>query len=745
MEEYPEYKFLQSQCHLYWMMKNHYPKLYARIKESVRKGQWIPDGGMWVEPDTNVTGGESLIRQFIHGKRFFKEEFGIESQLMWLPDVFGYSGALPQIMVGCGIKYFSTQKIFWNYYGGESFPYNLFWWEGIDGSKTLSYFHNDYNSQTNPTSIFQRWNERVQKDSTHPGRLVPFGHGDGGGGATRDHLEFLRRMENLQGAPKCHIGTPDSFFKKIRTDKIPTWLGELYFQAHRGTYTSQAKTKKGNRMSEFALREAEMWGVTSSVLAKFAYPLKEADSIWKTVLLNQFHDIIPGSSIAQVYVEAEASYAEVLRKAHKIAAGARTMLLKKNKDSITVFNSLSWIRDGIVELPSNFKGAEDKQGYKLQTQRHDNRTFALIKSIPSCGWTSIKNSTPPQSSSVSDVKATKNSLENELIKVVFNSSGEITSIIDKKIGVDMAADRCNSLRLYKDVPGKFDAWDIDSNYKLQSVEIPRMAEVRVTASGPLFASLSVAIKFGKSELSQEIILHRNSRRIDFRTKVDWNESHKLLKVNFPVNVRSEDALHEIQFGYIRRPTHSSKQYDADRFEVCNHKWTAIAEENRGAAVLNDCKYGVNVENNSINLTLLKSALAPDMNADKGFQEFTYSLYFWDGPLSGSRVMQESYELNVPLTTSLGVADTREVFGVDASGTIIETVKPAEDGSSDIVVRIYESVRSSVNCEFRTSLPVKKIYEADMLENIKKELALSPLGKVKLSFRPFEIKTLRLKI
>ncbi len=327
-------------------------------------------------------------------------------------------------------------------------------------------------------------------------------------------------------------------------------------------------------------------------------------------------------------------------------------------------------------------------------------------------------------------------------KISLSSLREI--INNLKTGIDIAAGTCNRLRLYKDVPGWFDAWDIDSIYKLQPVEIPAAAEIHVGAEGPIFASRTVRRKFGKPELSQEIVLRAGSRRLDFRTVVEWRESHKLLKVNFPVNVRSEDALHEIQFGHIRRPTHSSKQYDADKFEVCNYKWTALAEENRGAAVLNDCKYGVNVEKNSINLTLLKSALAPDMTADKGRQEFTYSFYFWEGPLASSRVVQESYDLNVPLSVEDGAAGRRELFGTDSPSVIVETVKPAEDGSGDIVVRLYESARSSVDCEFRTSLPVKTAAETDMLEREKRKLKLSS-GAVNLSFRPFEIKTLRLKV
>ncbi|MBN1581520.1 MAG: alpha-mannosidase, partial [Anaerolineae bacterium] len=292
MEQYPEYKFLQSQPHLYWMVKTHYPKLYERIKEAVKKGQFVAEGGLWVEPDTNVTGGESLIRQFVHGKRFFKEEFGVDCELMWLPDVFGYSGALPQIMKGCGIKYFSTQKIFWAYNSDVKFPLNTFWWEGIDGSQVLVHLHNDYNSRTNPASVIERWQERVQKDGFDT-RLMPFGWGDGGGGPTRNHLEFLRRQRNLEGVPKVVIDSPIAYFKEQEQKEVSArYVGELYFQAHRGTYTSQAKTKLGNRRSEFGLREAEMWSVAATELGDgFVYPAEEMDTMWKLVLLNQFHDI----------------------------------------------------------------------------------------------------------------------------------------------------------------------------------------------------------------------------------------------------------------------------------------------------------------------------------------------------------------------------------------------------------------------------------------------------------------------
>lgn len=743
LAEYPDYKYLQSQPHIYQMVKDKYPALYQRVKKAVRDGRWIPDGGMWVEADTNITGGESLIRQFIHGKRFFKDEFGVESELMWLPDVFGYSGSLPQIMQGCGIKYFSTQKIFWTYNGGDPFPYNTFNWVGIDGSTVLSYLHNDYNSGGGPKAISSLWNDRVQKESRHNARLVPFGHGDGGGGATREHLEFLKREKDLEGLPRCQIEAPELFFRQLRKQNLPSWVGELYFQAHRGTYTSQAKTKKGNRLSELGLREAELWGAAASAMAGFKFPLKKADALWKVVLLNQFHDIIPGSSIHRVYEEAEAAYANVISEASGMTETARKKLVKGDKDSITVFNSLSWKRDAVIALPEGFAGAETAAGEALLTQACAGRTYALVRDVPACGWLSLRKTSSGNANSTNAVKAGNTGLENELLKLTLNASGEITSIVDKETGEELAAGPCNSFKLYKDVPSSYDAWDIDSMYKFQPVEIERKASLKVVSNGPLCAAVEVTRNIGTSRLTQTIILRTGSRRVDFKTIVDWQESHKLLKVNFPVTIYSEDALHEIQFGYVKRPTHATRPYDAARFEVCNHKWTALVEESRSAAVLNDSKYGVNVEGNSINLTLLKAALAPDMTADKGVHEFTYAFYCANGPFTHSGIIQQGYELNVPVTVSPGFAEAASLFTVDAGNVIIETVKPAEDGSGDIIVRLYEAVRNATRCSLASSIPFVKAIEVNMLEVEGKEIKAKN-GSIRLRFRPFEIKTIRLK-
>ena len=739
MEEYPEYKFLQSQPHLYWMMKNHYPDLYERIKEKIAKGQIIPEGGMWVEADTNITGGESLIRQFLYGKKFFRDEFGVECELLWLPDVFGYSGALPQIMKGCGIKYFSTQKILWNYNGGDRFPYNTFIWEGIDGSEIISHIHYDYNAKTEPKDLISRWNDRIQKDDIST-FLYPFGYGDGGGGATRDHLEYLRRATNLEGVPKTRMCNPVEFFKDLEQRGIPParYVGELYFQAHRGTYTSQAKTKKGNRKSEFALREAELWAAAASVLKGNEYAAGDMQDCWRTVLLNQFHDIIPGSSIHRVYEEANAAYEKVINKASEIVSDALSTLSKQDK-TIAVFNSLSWKRNEIVELPEDIDGLKDYEGNVVPVQKTEGRSFAEI-SVPSCGFTTLY---PCEKATVeSQVKAGERSLENELIKIEFNEKGEITSILDKQIGKNWAKGLCNSFRMYKDVTTLFDAWDIDSMYEQLPVPLEDKASFRIIANGPLFAVLEVERKLNNSFMKQQVIIKRNSRRVDFKTTIDWQETHKLLKVSFDVDIHANEAIHEIQFGHLARPTHRSRQFDADRFEVCAHKWSALMEENRGFAVLNDCKYGISALGSSLNLTLLKSAIAPDMTADKGIQEFTYSFYAWNGCFAESDVIKEAYALNSPAVVKQGDAGHMSLFEIDAPNVIIETVKLAEDGSGDIIVRLYESKRMWTKCTLKTSLPVARAYFANMLEDIEKETEILE-GAATFEIKPFEIKTIRL--
>lgn len=794
IREYPGYRFLQSEPHLYLMLKEKYPELYGRVAKAARAGRIVAEGGMWVEADTNLSGGESLIRQFLHGGRFFREEFGQENELLWLPDVFGYSGALPQIMRGCGIRYFSTAKIYWIYNGGDPFPYTTFHWEGIDGSTVLASFCTNYGSHTDPASVVERWNERPQKDGIAT-RLMPFGYGDGGGGPTRDHLEFARRLANLEGAPRVRLASPIEYFREQERHAaaLPRYVGELYFQAHRGTYTSQARTKRANRKSELMLREAEAWAVFARALVGRGFPAADLEAAWRLVLLNQFHDIIPGSSIERVYAECLAHHAQVQETAAGVIAGSTAALAgaanapgraagksaaRGGERTLAVFNSLSWERSALVELPTGVASARTADGAPVDTQAIDGKTWAEVR-VPSVGWTTLtlepgarsgsrarsakagetaKTAEPaeaaqPQSAAAEPARAAaegplsvgRRVLENGFLRVAFDERGEIASIVDKEADRELAAGPCGALRLYKDVPTAWDAWDLDSMYPLSPVPLEGRAAVEVLETGPLVARLRIRRRLHESDLVQVVSLRRGSRRVDFDATVEWRESHKVLKAEFAVNHRAEDALHEIQFGHVRRPTHRSRPYDQDRFEVANHRWTAIVEEGRGFAVLNDCKYGVNVLGSTIGLTLLKSPLAPDMRADKGTQRFTYAFYAWNGSFADSGLVREGYDLNVPVVAVEGGAGSRSLVSLDAPGVVLETVKAPEAGDADaLVLRLYESLRTRTRCTVKLDLPLVRALETDMRERTLRELVVKG-GAVALEFRPFEIKTLLLKL
>jgi len=738
-QEYPEYRFLQSQPHLYMMLKENYPELYVRLKAAIHSGQVIADGAMWVEADTNLSGGESLIRHILNGKRFFQEELGVESDILWLPDVFGYSGALPQILRGCGIKGFATQKITWAYHGGEPFPYNTFLWEGIDGSTIPAHIFTDYNSQTRPSALLERWNTRLQ---THGLRsmILAFGWGDGGGGPTRDHLEFLRRATDLEGVPRLKMASPAEFFADLPAqDTLPRYVGELYFQAHRGTYTSQARTKRLNRMLELSLREAEFWGSLASVLTGYEFSNTTLQTSWRTLLLHQFHDILPGSSIQRVYQEAETTLTSALHHAVDTAHLAASSWLStatgqaESPSAYTLFNSLSWPRTVIADLPSD----------------------RVEVTIPACGWTTVH-----QDARVLDMpsvdgmafgtgtqipaRASHQQLENEHLLARFNQDGELINLILKSTGWEVMSSPGNRLCLFKDVPSYWDAWDVDSMAEMQLVNLSEPGVLEVIDPGPLVAQLRFTRLIGLSLLSQTITLRRGSHRLEFATEIDWQENHKLLKVAFPVTVHATEAIHEIQFGYIRRPTHRSRQFDADRFEVCNHKWTALAEELRGVAILNDCKYGLSVDQSIIKLTLLKSALAPDPLADRGSQVFTYAIYPWQGPLAGSRLVQEAYELNIPPLILPGSTHENSIIEISSSNVILETIKPAEDGSGDLILRLYESMHTTTECTLSMRFPIQDAWQTNLLE--KEPLPIQNQdGMIALNFRPFEIKTVRIQL
>ncbi|MDO3411790.1 glycoside hydrolase family 38 C-terminal domain-containing protein [Saccharibacillus sp. CPCC 101409] len=759
MEEYPEYRYTQSQPYLFQVVKDLYPELYERVKAAAARGQLVLEGAMWVEPDTNLPGGESLIRQTLHGKRFFKEEFGVDSEMLWLPDVFGYSGNLPQIMQGCGIRYFGSVKMFGTYDNvADPFPHNTFMWEGIDGSRVLSHLLNYgdyYPIRINPSFLIGQWNDRVQTEGIST-RLTQFGHGDGGGGSNRDDLEFLRRLGDLEGVPRTKQTSPIEYYEDQVARGVPDarYVGELYYPAHRGTYTTQAAIKKLNRKAEIGLRETELWSAAAQRLCGRAYPYAELDRLWKVLLLHQFHDILPGSSIHRVHEEARAALTELNGQIEAQASDIRGVIAGEQGNRITVFNSLSWPRQELVALPEGAAGLVDGSGKPLVVQRHEGVDYAAAEA-PSVGWSSygaeragaraVEAGLPARPADAAAVSATSSRIENEYMAIEVGERGELTSILDKATGEEWAADRCNVMRMYRDQNSDFDAWEIDRRYRLAPIDLDESAEITVTANGPLFANIRVERSLNESTLIQDIRLRAGSRRVEFHTTIHWRERNKLLKVDFPVAAHAHEALHEIQFGHVKRPNHASRPHDADRYEVVQHKWSALAEANRGFALLNDCKYGISVDGHTMSLTLLRAPTWPDETSDRGTHWFTYGFTFWNGSLLDSSVVREAYELNYPLGAAIGSGgEERSLLSLDQAPVIAETVKLAEDRSGDWIVRLYESKGSSSVCRVSLGLPAASAFETNMLEETAGELPLED-GGLKLSFRPFEVKTIRIRM
>ena len=743
IEQYPEYKYVQSQPAAYEMCRKYYPDLYARIKEAIKGGQWIADGAMWVEPDTNMASGEALIRQLVHGKRYYKEELGVDSEVLWLPDTFGYTAALPQILKGCGVNYLVTQKIFWSYNEGEQFPYHYFTWQGMDGSEIDSFLPTSYTYRTHPSEVNNIWKNRVQVQDLDA-FLLPFGYGDGGGGPARDFIESAKRQEDIEGGVKVKMASPLEFFHDMEAQGGPanTYVGELYFSAHRGTYTSQAMVKQNNRKCELALREMELWSVLA-MNKGMTYDLSKADALWKELLLHQFHDILPGSSIAKVYVEAENAFHEILDGADELQKDALNALTDQKEDqAVTVFNSLSFPRKMLVELPDAFaNGAKTVDGTAVPVQKIGDVVKASVE-VPSCGAVSLV----PAEGQVEEKAVTVAScdggftMENSQIKAVVNEKGEVISFVLKESGREFAADAMNRFHLYKDVPRLFDAWDIDSNYIDQEIEAAKNVTVSMEADG-----LEGVLKVTNSTFTQYIRLAADSRRIEFETEIDWKEMHRLLKAGFPVNVYAENGINEMQFGFVERPAHRSRAYDKDRFEVCNHRYSALADGAHGAAVLNDSKYGISMNGNALELTLLRAATCPEMCADNRVHHFTYAFTAWEGNFAESDVVRQGYELNVKPVVAGGAAPTFSALTIDKGNVILDTMKPAEDGSGDIILRLYESKKAAVTAEVTLSdlLQGEKVYLCDMLENCKEEIPVEN-GVLPLDFHAFEIKTIRIK-
>ncbi|MCC6694735.1 MAG: alpha-mannosidase [Candidatus Hydrogenedentes bacterium] len=765
MGRYPELIFAQSQPQLYEYARDRYPSLFRRVRAMAKKGRWIPTGCMWIEPDCNITGGESLVRQILIGTRFFKAEFGFDVATCWLPDVFGFSAALPQILLRSGIRYFFTTKIAINQF--TCFPYHTFHWEGTDGSRVLAHFMpaEEYSSQVEPWLIRTGEREYVEKDRC-PIQILPYGHGDGGGGPAPAHMERLRRYQDLEGMPRVTPMTPRAFFERLEREShdLPTWVGELYLELHRGTYTTQALTKKHNRQAEFMLRETEMLAALN-VATGAPYAQRRFHEAWKLVLLNQFHDILPGSSIDEVYDESERQYAQVFDETAAVREAALEHLaahveVPAQGTPILAFNSLSWERRSVATFePRGLrKGgayvAVDAKGHEAPVQLGEDGRARFIATIPSIGHEVF--AVRRGSVAAATVQATARRMENERVRLTFDARGRLRSIYDKSGAREVLApgETGNRLLLFEDKMATCGpAWDIDVFYKDKCLETDgQLQNVSVVETGPVRAVVRFVRCISKSRVTQDVVLWADSARIDFQTTIEWgDEKDVLLKVAFPVNIRSEKARYEIQFGSIERPTHWNYPQDMAKFEVPAQKWADLSEGDYGVALLNDCKYGYDVKGNVLRLTLLRAPKWPGKTADVNqTHHLAYAIFPHAGSFANG-VVRAGYELNTPvLTKPLGkrsraqrtlLPASMSQMSITGENVIIETIKKAEDDDG-IIVRLYEAHGSRGRNTIETALPVARAFETDLMEHHERELTVRN-GSIALSFKPFEIKTVKL--
>ena len=759
MDEYPEYKFMSSQPALYQFLKERYPETYEKIKERVKEGRWEPEGGMWVEADCNLTSGESLVRQFLYGKKFFKDEFGIDSRILWLPDVFGYSGALPQIMKKSGIKYFMTTKLAWNQI--NKVPYDTMMWRGIDGSEIFTHlittlgvgqseadFFTTYNGMLHPDAILGGWHRYQNKDINND-ILIAFGYGDGGGGPTREMLETSKRMEKgIRGIPKVRQEFAGNYFEELEervegNKSLPVWEGELYFEYHRGTYTSMGRNKRSNRRCEQLLMDVELLEVLTGTSEK-----EEMDKIWRTVLLNQFHDILPGSSIAEVYEVTKKEYAEIESRLAEMIAEKLNLLMDGGQDKISVFNTLGFDRNDVVSLGDCHAAAlTDESGKIYPVQETAQGAVAYITDIPAKGGKTLQLLDTVKEEA-SRIQITENGIETPFYRISIDENGLFTSIYDKECDREVlkAGEKGNLLRMYEDKPMHYDCWDIDMYYSEKYWDAEKADKIQWTEEGPVRATLEIQRTISNSVIKQEIHFYADSRRIDFSTWVDWKEHQHLLKVHFPVNIHSDEATFEVQFGNLKRKIHGNTSWDEARFESCGQKWMDISEGHYGVSLLNDCKYGYSAKDSNIALTLIKSGIEPNKTADQEEHVFTYALYPHKEMWSAAGTVQEAYKLNQPVYAAAGELKNsgKSFISTDKDNIIIETVKPAENGDG-MIVRLYDCENSltKATLTFAEGM-LESVEECNLMEE--KEADIEACGNsFTVSVKPYEIKTYRVRL
>lgn len=772
MDHYPEYLFMSSQPQLYDFIKKDRPDIMERIKAKVSEGVWEPEGGMWLEADCNVTGGESFVRQLLFGTRFFKKEFGTKCRVLWLPDVFGYSAALPQLLKKSGIDYFMTTKIFWNEY--NRFPYETFEWEGMDGSSVLTHFitatdmkaqknyGSTYNGRLSTPHVKGSWDNYTQKELNND-VLMSFGFGDGGGGPTREMLEEGRRLaKGIPGTPKFEMKKSRDFFEQLdervsANKRLPRWVGELYLELHRGTYTSVGKNKWYNRKLEMLLRDVELFSMIAKTMNLAAYPQNDINSSWETVLLNQFHDILPGSSVMEVYAESQAQYADVMVRMkkkldealHRIAYSATD-----GDDRCVVFNQLSHERCDLAKVftEKNYTHAVDSTGVKTPGQmvvENGESFFIFVARTPSMGYSVYELVSETTESGTMVVS--NGMMENDFTRVSFDDDMHMVSIFDKCNARELVktGQKANEIIAFEDKPYSWDAWDVNIYYNDKSWSVNDVESIEIVETGPVRSAIKVRRRFLDSIIIQTIYMYSFSPRIDFNTYIDWKNDHILLKAAFPMDIHAEKATYEIQYGNVERPTHWNTSWDYARFEVCAHKWADISEADYGISLMNDCKYGHDIKDSVMRLTLLKSATVPSPMADYGEHFMTYSIMPHPGDFRTGETIEQAYSLNNPLHTVL-VSGGVNILGsemsfvtLDKANVIVESVKKAED-SDDMIVRVYECHNKRAHVSMKIADPIVACSECNLLEEEGQSVGFES-DRLEFDIKPFEIKTFRITL
>ena len=756
-EKFDFYRFSHSQAQGFQWIKDLYPDLHERTKKAVRSGKVEAVGGMWVEADLNCAGGEALARQFLYGQRFFEKEFGRKSRVGWLVDTFGYSWAMPQILKESGLDYFVSTKPTWN--DTNTFPFTFFWWEGPDGSRVLTHIPPlTYGSEVNLKVI----NETLEKNKEARLGVTPglmFGASDGGGGPRVRDIENIPRLAASPYAPRMEIKNVTEFFDGLpKTAAYPVFADEMYVETHRGTYTTQSRTKRNNRKAEYALFTLEA-AASAAALLGADYPGGEIEEAWKLALFNQFHDILPGSSLPMVYEDAERDYAKMFAITGKATERALSFVAKAidttgSGDAVMVFNPCAWDRTDVVEVDSGGAGriVTDIDGTPLPCQQAGKSgRLAVLVTVPACGW-KIVRVVEGKTAAKAVATVTKRSIETDLLTVRLNASGQLASVYDREARREVlaAGEAGNRFEMMEDIPVEYEAWDIDEWADDKRLEVKELLSSEVVENGPVRTVIKLVWKARASKISQRMILYGHTKRIDFETEVDWHERKTLLKAAFPLAVVARRATYEIAFGAIDRSTRQSNPWDWARFEVPAQKWADISQADYGASILNDCKYGYDAKGHVLRLSLLRSPESLAKDTDHGKQVMKYSLMPHAGDWRAAGTAREGVDFNAPLVAmhvpSSGGTLPAEGWvlrakAADGGPVILSAFKMAENGKG-YVIRLYEPHGRDTKVTIETPFDIKKAERVNFLEEVKGQVRAGR-NQLTVSLSPWKVVTLRL--